>query len=90
MNLWTFLVSAIVPLGIRLLSGLGIGWITFTGLSSAFDTLKTTAINYWGSLPSAILQLFELAGINTAFGFILGGLAFRIAYMTIPRLTKIA
>lgn len=89
MNLWAFLVSSIVPLGIRLLAGLGIGWITFEGLTVAFEALRSEVLSNWGSIPSAILQLLELAGFNKAFGLILGGLAFRIAYLSIPRLTKI-
>lgn len=92
-TLWTFLLSAALPLVLRVLAGLGIGWVTFTGFQSAFDALKQHFLDSYSGIPGTIAQLFGLAGIPDAFSMILGAIAVRSSYMitygAVSRLTRL-
>lgn len=73
----------------RVLSSLGIGWLTFTGVSASADAVKSGLLSAWGSLPSDISMLFGLAGINTGVGIITGAFVAKAALSALPKLGKL-
>lgn len=66
------LMAAAGPLVLRVLTLLGIGTMTFTGVTSALQGLIDMATSNWTSLPSDILALSSIAGIPQALGIIAG------------------
>lgn len=89
MNLWQFLTESVYPLALKVLTSLGIGWVTFEGISIGFDQLEVIAHQYWGTVPADILAIMTLSGFNTGLGTILAALAFRVTFLTVPKLGKV-
>ncbi len=82
-TLWTFLLNSALPIALRVLGGLGMGWVTYQGFQTAFNSMKDFFIAHYSGLPLTIAQLFGLAGIPEAFSMILGASAMRIAYISL-------
>lgn len=76
-TLFTFLMSAIGPMVLRALTMLGIGTLTFTGVTVALNGLITMAQNNWASVPSDVLALGSIAGIPECLGIIAGAFVAR-------------
>lgn len=62
--LWLFLWSAIVPLAMRVLVGVGIGWVTYSGVGAGLDALTTNIMNNYNGLGADILAVLNLAGFS--------------------------
>ncbi|UZR29442.1 DUF2523 domain-containing protein [Methylococcus mesophilus] len=73
----------------KVLSALGIGWLTFTGISAAADSVKGGLLSAWGSLPGDIMLLFGLAGVDQALGIITGAFVAKAAVSALPKLGKL-
>lgn len=61
----------------KVLSALGIGWISFEGITTLADNAKTSVLSAWGGIPADVLQLVTIGGFGTAFGVILSALMYR-------------
>lgn len=88
-DFFTWLSSAVGPLAKRVLSALGIGWLTFEGLGQMVEQAKSMVISLWGSGASSVWVVAEMAGIGTALGIILGAIVARVAYQTLAKLGKL-
>ena len=78
---WPVLRAALV--------GLGVGWITYTGLTTLIDTLRATVAGLLGGLPVVALQFATLGGAVEAVSIVLGGLAARAAVLAVGKLGRI-
>jgi len=76
-TLFTFLMGAAGPIVLRALTMLGIGTVTFTGVTAALDGLISMAQSNWSSVPADVLQLAGLAGIPECLGIIAGAFVAR-------------
>lgn len=76
-TLFTFLMGAIGPMVLRALTMLGIGTLTFTGVTVALNGLITMAQTNWASVPSDVLALGSIAGIPECLGIIAGAFVAR-------------
>jgi len=76
-TLFTFLMGAIGPMVLRALTMLGIGTLTFTGVTAALDGLIAMAQSNWASVPSDVLALGSIAGIPECLGIIAGAFVAR-------------
>lgn len=81
-----YLASVSAPIAQRVLTGLGIGTITYVGLDATFNVIKTEIITNWGALPSAVLTILTISGIGQAVGIVLGAISARVVMMQIKRL----
>lgn len=77
------------PLVIRGALALGIGTITFAGLTALASTLSGYVVSHWGEMPSAVLQYIGLTGASEAVGIVLGAVTARAAMLALPRLGKL-
>lgn len=84
-----FLATSIGALVKRALVAIGFGTITYAGLQTAFDGVKTAVINNYGSMVGASLQLSDLAGVGTVLGILLGALAGRIALVAVNKIGSV-
>ena len=88
MNLATWLLSMAGPLVLRALTVLGIGTMTFTGVTESLNTLIGMAVTNWASLGSDILALASLAGIPQSLGIICGAMTARVGLWAAASATK--
>jgi hypothetical protein len=77
--MWGFLAAAVGPLAIRALVAVGFGVVTFAGVQTAFAALTGYAQQYWSALPSSVLALASMCGVDVALGLVFGAMVGRLA-----------
>ena len=83
-----FLMSVVGPLFIKALIAIGVGTVTFTGVTAALDGLIQLAQTNWLGVSAVVLQLSGLAGIPEALGIITGAMSSRVAIWAAVSATK--
>ncbi len=74
----TWLMGLIGPLALRVLTTIGLGTLTFTGVTASLQTLIDSAVTNWASLGGDILGLASVAGIPQCLGIICGAMTARV------------
>jgi len=77
-TLASFLMSIAGPLAFRVLTMLGVGTVTFTGITSGMQLLMAQATANWASVAGDVMQLASLAGIPQCLGIICGAMTSRV------------
>lgn len=85
-----FLISLAWPIAKKVLLALGIGMITYGGLSLIAGQVVTQVEAYWGQMPISILQIGSLLGIPQSIGIMLGAITARVSFVAAGKLGKIA
>jgi hypothetical protein len=88
MNLAAWLLSMAGPLVLRALTVLGLGTLTFTGVTASLQGLIDLAVSNWASLGADILALASLAGIPQSLGIITGAMTARVGLWAAVSATK--
>lgn len=88
MNLAAWLMSLAGPLALRVLTALGVGTITFTGVSTSLQALIDMATSNWSSVGADILALASLAGIPECIGIVCGAMVARVGVWAAVSATK--
>ena len=86
MNLATILIWLVDSIGARVLTSLGIGFISFAAVNTAANALIGSFSSNWSSITPIVLNLLSLAGFPAAFGWILGAI---LAKLSLASLSKI-
>jgi hypothetical protein len=68
---------AIVPLGWKLLRGLGFTAVSYVGLSAALDKIKDLVMANFTSVPVEVINVLGLLKIDVCFNIILSALVAR-------------
>lgn len=89
-TLSAWLLSIAVPVVKKVLVALGIGTVTYAGLSVMGNMLVGHVVASWGQVGGATLQIATLGGIPQAIGIVLGAFNARLAMMAYGRLAKVA
>ena len=84
-----YLASVSVPIAKRVLSGLGVGVVTYIGLDLALQTVKDMVIQNWGMMPAGALTLMTLSGVSQGVGIILGAIAARYSMIQLSALARV-
>jgi hypothetical protein len=87
-TLFSFLLSAVGPLALRILAQLGIGLLTFTGVDTALNGLIQQAQTSWSGMPADVLALAGLAGIPACLGIVMGAMNARVAVWVAAAATR--
>ncbi len=77
--LGAFLQAAAGPLAVRVLTSLGLGFISFSALNLVVEGAINYAQTQYSGLPSAVANLAGLAGLGECLGIISGAIVFRIS-----------
>lgn len=85
-NLFAWLLVAVAPLAKQILVALGIGTITYTGVTALLNVVTSTMAGYFGQIGSEVSGLLALSGIFTSAGIFLGAIASRAALKVVARL----
>lgn len=89
MTIASFLLAIVGTLAGRALLSLGIGWISYAGVSAALDAVRGHIVTAWSAGGEAI-QLAYMAGMGEAVGILLAAFAVRSAFYGISKLGKVA
>lgn len=84
-----FLLSMAWPVVRKVLAALGIGFVTYGGLTLIATQVQSQVAEYWGLLGSNVIQILSMGGIPQALGILLGSLAARVAFITAAKLAKL-
>lgn len=87
--LFSFLSLAMRPLLVQFMAMVGIGLLTFTGVTTGINTLITNARGAYTGLPNAVLGLAGLAGLGEGFGIITAAILVRVAVSFMPRFGRL-
>lgn len=74
----TMLMGLAGPLVLRALTVIGLGTLTFTGVTVALQGLIDIAVSNYASVPSDVLGLAGVAGIPQCIGIICGAMVARV------------
>lgn len=77
-SLSSLLMKLAGPMAMRILTSLGIGTLTYVGVSEAMDGLISAMTSAWSGLPSDVLALVSLAGVPQGLGIVCGAFTARI------------
>jgi len=89
-TMFAFFMAAITPIAKQLLVGLGFGFMTYTGVSVAFNSLVSSMTTSISMIPPDILVYAQMSGVFEALGLILSAISFKLSFMTFSRLQKTA
>jgi len=81
-----FLLSITGSLAARVLTSLGIGFMTFAALTTLASAVVSNATSSYQSMPATVLALVNLAGGGTGLGIILAAFVTKASLMAIKKL----
>lgn len=81
-----FFDSNIGVLARKALGGLGVGVISYSAVTAAFESAVAYAQSHYNNIASDALQLIGLAGIGEGIGLIVGAITARLAITTMSKL----
>lgn len=84
----TWLLSMAGPLVLRVFTTLGLGLMTFTGVTASLQGLIDMATSNWASMGADILALASIAGLPQALGIICGAMTARVGMWAAVSATK--
>lgn len=88
MTLASFLLGIVGTLAGRVLLSLGIGFISYAGISAALDGVRGHIETSWAATGAPMNILF-MAGMGEAVGILLAAFAVRSAFYGIARLGRV-
>jgi hypothetical protein len=89
-NLFAWILAAVWPLAKKVLVSLGIGIVTYTGLSVLAGQVQSQVVGLWGQVGGDMLSMAVLLGIPQAMGIVLGGITARISYVAAGKIGRIS
>ena len=81
-----FLEGAASPIVKRVMTSLGLGVISFAGVSVALNAAINMAKSYYTGMPQYIFALAGLGGVGEALGIVAGALIFRIGMTSFSKI----
>lgn len=81
-----FLMAITGSLTARVLTSLGIGFISYTALTSLASAIISGVSGAYNSAGGNVLAILNLLGVGQAFGIILGAMVTRASMSAIKRL----
>ena len=89
-NIAVWLMGLSVPLVKKVLVALGIGALTYAGLSTIGSQVQAAVVSSWGAMGSTTLAILSIAGVTQSVGIILSALSARIALIAVGRIGKVS
>lgn len=89
MKLAAWIASLVPSLVAKILAALGMGVLTVTGFTVAWNSVKALIISNFSAMPASIMGLASLAGVGEALGIIFGAITARVAYSALVSSSKI-
>lgn len=80
MYIFTFLSTILGPLVGKVLTGLGIGAISYVGINLMLDKIKDLVVSSFGGAGADTLMLLGLAKVDIAINIVLSAVTARAVY----------
>jgi len=87
--MWAWLLAIAGPLAIRVLSALGIGFVTYGGLTLVANQVRDQVLSGLSGLSGSAYQVIAMTGIFESIGIMLGALSARATLMAISKIGRI-
>lgn len=87
-GLGSWLLTIAGPMVLRVFTLLGIGTITFTGVTSSLQSLIDMATSNWASVAGDVLALASIAGVPQCVGIVCGAMVARVGMWAAISATK--
>lgn len=78
------------PLAKKVLTALGIGFLTFAGVDTAVNAALSAAKSNFAGITTDIASILAIGGVFTAMSIIAGGITAGLTLMVFSKLAKIA
>lgn len=79
--------AAIVPLGLRLLVGLGVGVVVYHGIGTLLDSVELEIAGAYGDLMGDAAAILDMLGFRVALSVILSAFSVRLAIAGVNMVT---
>lgn len=70
----------------RILTALGLTFVTYTGFNYLLGQLKGSISNLVGQMPSDIFNLLMISGIGSGLGYLFGAFTFKLSMSMMTKL----
>jgi hypothetical protein len=90
LTLFAFLLSAVWPLVKKVMISMGVGIVSYAGLTLVATQIQNSVSAAWGQVGGVALQILSLAGIPESMGIILGGISAKAALVAIGKIGRVA
>ena len=87
-SLTSWLMVMVDPLVKKGLAAVGLGWVTFEGVTGLLDQVRNSVMAGWSTMAPTVYDILALAGFLDAVGIILGSMATIAGLATMSRLGK--
>lgn len=87
MGLSAFFMLLAGPLAKRVLTALGIGLVSFVGMSAAVGAILNEARAGWGGMNADVAVYVAMSGANVGLSLIVGAILGRVSLMALKKLT---
>lgn len=88
MPLLTFLLSVAWPIAKRVLIALGVGFVSYEGLTLLVGQIQAQVIAYWGQVGQVVFQVLSLSGFPQAMGIVLSAFAAKVSMTVAAKALK--
>lgn len=88
-DLSSWLMSMVEPLVKRGLAAVGLGWVTFEGVTQALDAVRNNFMSAFGGVSGTVYDILALAGFVNFVGTIFGAMAVIAGLATMSKLGRI-
>jgi len=88
--MWIKLLEVLMTFGKKFLQLLGIGFLSYEGVTILTNSLIAQVQAAWGGLTGSALQILSLAGVPESLGIICGALVARASLVAVGKLGKVA
>jgi len=85
----TFLLALTGPIVIKALATLGMGIVTYTGLSASLAVIQGYIQSNLSGLPADAAALIFMAGIPQAIGIVLSALGARVTMTAVSKIQRL-
>lgn len=86
LNFGSFLVALAGPVARRVLLSLGIGVVSYAGLTLIASQVSDAVVANYGVLSGNVRDVLNLLGAGQAIGIVLGGIIARAAFAAVARI----
>lgn len=84
-SIGTLLTAALMSVAGKLITALGVGTITYTGLDIIQRKFSQHMLQSWNTLPADAIQILLIGGVGTALNWVFGAIAFIVTFKSVSK-----
>lgn len=81
----TLTTAVIIGSAGKIIKSLGVGIVTYGGLSYIQNQFIRHMLNAWDNIPADAVQIMLIGGIGEALNWVLGAVAFSVSYKSMSK-----